>query len=171
QSEGENVPQSDSEGGTKQPADAARPRPMISSALRARLVEPAIVESRGAALEAVWDLVWRRRVAYFVTIGLTLLLLSMPMWVDKVWAAPVLGDGRNWIGGLIRLISLFLPGFLEPWVNTYADNAFYFLLLAGAIVGVLKYSSSRELRLRDRARHIWRQAVTVGGPPCDVPQP
>jgi uncharacterized protein (DUF2235 family) len=169
QAEGENVPQSDSEGGTKQPANAARPRHMTSSALRARLGEPAIVESRGAALEAVWDLVWRRRVAYFVTIGLTLLLLSMPMWADKVWAAPVLGDGRNWIGGLIRLISLFLPGFLEPWVNTYADNAFYFLVLAGAVVAVRKYSSSRELQLRDRARHVWRQAVRVGGPPCDAP--
>ena len=171
QAEGENAPQSDSEGGARQSSDAARPHPIISAELRARLREPAIVESRGTALEAIWDLVWHRRVAYFVTIFLTLALISMPMWADKVREAPVLGDGRNWIGGLIRLLSLFLPGFLEPWLNTFADNALYFLLLAAAVVGVMKYSSSCELRLRDRARYIWRRAVRVGEPPGDAPAP
>ena len=171
QVEGENVPQADSAGGTGNPPAANRPRPMTSSALRARLAEDAVVGTKGQAIEAVWDLVWRRRVTYFVTLAFTLFLLSMPLWVNRAPRPPLLADGRTWIGGIIRLISLFVPGFLESWVNTYADNAFYFLILAALILGAMRYSSSCELRLRDRARHIWREATSIGGPPCDVAPP
>jgi hypothetical protein len=83
----------------------------------------------------------------------------------------VFADGRIWIGGVIRLIGLFVPGFLEPWVNTYADNAFYFLVLAVMIWVAMRFSSSWELRLRDRARRVWRQATNIGGPPGDTAPP
>jgi hypothetical protein len=56
-------------------------------------------------------------------------------------------------------------------VNTYADNAFYFLILVAAILGLLRYSSSCELRLRDRARHTWHQATLIGSAPCDTAAP
>jgi uncharacterized protein (DUF2235 family) len=172
QVEGENVPQPDSEGGLTARSAAKRPRPMISAALHRRLSDQSVMDATSTALEAVWDLVWRRRVAYFVTLALTLLLLSMPLWSDAMWRPPLLDDGRTgWIGGVIRLISLVLPEFAEPWVSTYADNWFYFAILAFATVLVMRYSSSRELELRDRAREIWRQTTTIGGPPCQPVAP
>ena len=169
---GENVPQADSDaaGSTPPPADP-RPHPLTSRALRVRLEEPDATAVRAAALETIWDFVWRRRVAYFVTLGLTALLLSMPLWVHHAWRAPLLADGRTWIGGVIRMISLVLPDFAGPWVDTYADNALYFLVLLAAILGVMRYSSSSELRLRDRARHVWQQATTVGAQPAPAPEP
>jgi hypothetical protein len=144
---------------------------LTSPALRARLREEDEAGGRARSLEALWDLVWRRRVAYFVTLGLTLLLVTMPAWVAKVPGPPLLGDGRTWIGSVIRLMEFFLPGFLAPWVDTYADNAFYFLLVAAAIGLVMAYSSACELKLRDRARDIWRNATTVGGEPTEAAPP
>ena len=161
QVEGENAPQADSEGGTTQAVPDNRPHPLTSPALRARLNDPGVEAARSEALEAVWDLVWRRRVTYFITLGLTLLLLSMPLWAGVVWRAPLLADGRTWIGGIIRLISLLLPDFAEPWIDTYADNALYFLALGAVILALMRYSSSRELRLRDKARRIWSSATSA----------
>jgi hypothetical protein len=139
--------------------------------VRRRLEDPDAAAVRSTALETIWDFVWRRRVAYFVTLALTLLLLSMPLWVEHAWRPPLLADGRTWIGGVIRLISLMLPDVADPWVETYADNALYFLVLLAAILGVMRYSSSCELRLRDRARHVWQQATSVGVTPGPAPGP
>ena len=171
QVEGENVPQADSEGGHDRSARPKSARPMTDARLRARLADDQVVATRDIALEAVWDLVWRRRVAYFVTVALTVLLVSMRLWVDHVSRPPLLADGRTWIGGVTRMISLFLPGVLEPWVNTFADNTCYFLILAVGIAAVMGYSSFCELALRDRARLIWRETTTVGGPDCHTAEP
>ena len=169
QREGETVPQPSSQDGPRTGRESAAP--MVSLALRNRLAQPDIVRSRAIALEAVWDLVWRRRVAYFVTVGLTLFLVLMPGWADDVGPPPLLGDGRTWFGSLIRIASAFLPGFVSPWIDTYAENSVYFLLLAGAIALVMLYSARCELRLRDRARRVWREAVALDGPPCHTNEP
>ena len=85
QTEGENVPQADSVAGGAPRGPHAEPvgtplaRPMVSAALRTRLAETH--NARVAAFEGVYDLVWRRRVTYFVTLGFTVLLATMPFWV------------------------------------------------------------------------------------------
>ncbi|AMY07656.1 hypothetical protein LuPra_00831 [Luteitalea pratensis] len=168
QVEGENAPQPDSDDG--RPADDGRladngnVHPMVSAALRARLAEPEATRARAMAMEAVWDLVWRRRVTYFVTVGLTLLLVTMPFWADKVPESPVLADGRTWIDGVLRLALLVTPAFLRFWVDSFADNPAYFLIVAALISALMWHSSACELSLRDRARAIWRDATTPHGP-------
>jgi hypothetical protein len=116
------------------------------------------------AMEAVWDRVWRRRVAYFVTVGLTLLLVTMPFWTAKVPESPVLADGRTWIDGVLRLTLLVAPSFLRLWVDSFADNPAYFLVVAALIATLMRYSSACELSLRDAARAIWRDATTPDRP-------
>ena len=44
---------------------------------------PDVQKARAAAFEAVWDLVWHRRVAYFITVAFTLLLVTMPIWISR----------------------------------------------------------------------------------------
>jgi uncharacterized protein (DUF2235 family) len=158
QKAGENVPQDDSESGKAKP-ETTSPKPMVSAALRARLADPEIEEKRSAALERVWNWVWGRRITYFVTLAFTLLLLTMPIWVERAWDPPVLSDGRTWIGGIIRLLTLALPGFAGDWVEVYADNPFYFLLIGGIIILLLIASGLIERRLRDHARRVWKLAV------------
>ena len=116
-----------------------------------------------AAFEGVYDLVWRRRVTYFVTLGFTVLLATMPFWVgyapDPIWLA----DGRTWIDAPLHALGLLLPSVFAFWVNTFADNPFYFLVLAVCIWLALRYGTRCERLLRDRARHIW-QASTIHVP-------
>ena len=101
QAEGENLPQADSDqargvqavGATvataqttarTQVALAEGSLPMVDNALRNRLEDRQVQQARAAAFEQVWDLVWWRRIAYFVTVAFTLLLVTMPVWSHSV---------------------------------------------------------------------------------------
>ena len=161
QEEGENAPQSDSE-----TAEATPPRrsagPMVSQEIRNRLRDPAVGAQRRTAIEPVWDLVWWRRITYFATLAATLLLLALPLLVGLLPTPPVLSDGRTWIGGVIRLLTIVLPAFAGKWVEIYADNPFYFLLLSILIGSLMAFGKWLERTLRDEARRIWRVSLTGG---------
>src|SRR6185436_15570916 len=142
-----------------------RRKPMVHPAVSARLRSPEGRFARRAALEGIWNLVWWRRITYFVTLAATLLLVALPVIVDKLPAPPLLTDGRTWIGGVIRLLTLVLPAFAGQWIEVYADNPFYFLVLAGVIVLLLRLSDRLERTLRDDARHVWKLALAGDAPP------
>ena len=163
QKEGENVPQADSEAPAPTPRSAPA-RAMIAVDRRIRLEDQDASKARARAMEAVWNRVWRRRLTYFVTVAFTIALVSMPAWIEKMPSPPLLADGRTWIGGIIRLLTFVLPGFAGGWVDTYADNAFYFLVLVATIMVLLATSKGMERRLRDRARAIWDKSAAIDGP-------
>jgi uncharacterized protein (DUF2235 family) len=175
QAVGENVPQADSEAGggadgaahhaqRALPAGAPLVHPLVAPALRARLTTPEVQAARAKAFEAVYDRVWKRRVTYFVTLAVTLLLAALPFWVDYAPEPLWLGDGRTWIDAPLRAIGLLVPSIFAFWVNAFADNPFYFLVLALGIWGLMTYGARCERGLRDKARHIWHDAVAVDRP-------
>jgi uncharacterized protein (DUF2235 family) len=170
QKEGENVPQPDSEE-AERPAARATPQPLVSAAVRARLADPAVEKGRAMALERVWNRVWYRRMTYFATVLFTLLLLTMPFWIERAPSVGLLSDGRTWIGGIIRLLTMVLPGFADSWVQIYADNPAYFLILVGAILLLLFAGSRIERGLRDKARRVWQAATAQGPPPAPPSRP
>lgn len=161
QEEGETAPQADSETPAPGP-EAHTATPMVSRSVRVRLTEPAPAAARAAVTERIWNLVWGRRLTYFATLTATLLLLFLPVFVDVLPSPPILHDGRTGIGGVIRLLSLVVPDFAGKWVEAYADNPFYFLLLALIVVGFFKTGTWLERRLRDRTRRMWREAIGDG---------
>jgi uncharacterized protein (DUF2235 family) len=175
QAKGENKPQVDSvaeAGGAAsargQATVATRSQPLVSSSLRERLERPDVLKARAAAFEAVWDLVWHRRAAYFITVGFTLVLVAMPLWVARVSNGGILADGRTWIDAPIRAIGTFLPAMFQGWINTFADNPFYTFLLVACIWVAMGYGATQERKLRDLAGHIWQTTVDLTGP---LPQP
>ena len=158
QVEGETAPQADSQ--TPDPHRAqGPPKSMVDPRVFARLTNRAAAHARMAAIEPIWDLVWWRRLTYFATLTATLLLLSLPLLVGLLPRPPLLTDGRTWIGGVIRLLMVILPAFASKWVEAYADNPFYFLLLAGLILALLAFGTRMERTLRDDARRVWRLAL------------
>jgi uncharacterized protein (DUF2235 family) len=160
QEQGENAPQADSQTG-RPPRRTDLARPMVDPDVRARLADQAAGPERRAAVEPVWDLVWWRRITYFATLAATLLLLGLPLIVGTLPTPPLLSDGRTWIGGVIRLLTLVLPAFAGEWVEVYADNPFYFLLFAGVILVLLAAGNRLERTLRDRARRAGACALVV----------
>jgi len=158
QMEGENAPQADNQ--TPNPVQSGgAPKPMIDPGIRARLEDHAGADAREGAFEPVWNHVWWRRIVYFATVAAALLLLSLPLLVGLLPPPPVLADGRTWIGGVIRLLTIVLPGFAGKWVDVYADNPFYFLLMAAVVALLLAFGTRIERTLRDEARHVWRLAL------------
>jgi uncharacterized protein (DUF2235 family) len=158
QEEGENVPQADSE--TPAPNHSkGGPKPMLDRGLVALMKDTALARERGAATEAVWNLVWARRIIYFLTLAATLLLVGLPIIIDALPEAPILTDGRTWIGGVIRLLTIVLPAFAGQGIEVYADNPFYFLLFTGLVLMLLSCGAWMERRLRDEARRVWRQTL------------
>jgi uncharacterized protein (DUF2235 family) len=171
----ENVPQPDSEAPTADASPSATagppaaPASLLARPLVERLRDPALADARQAATEAIWNRVWWRRITYFATLGATLLLLALPLYVDRLPAPPVLADGRTWIGGVIRLLTVVLPTFAGQWIEVYADNPVYFLGLASLIAALLAFGTWMERSLRDRAREMWQRALKTGEPAASAP--
>jgi uncharacterized protein (DUF2235 family) len=161
QVEGENAPQADNQTPAPSP-ETATPTSIVSRDVRARLSDPTAADVRAQVTEPIWNFVWWRRLTYFATLTATLLLLILPFVVGRLPSPPILTDGRTWIGGIIRLLTLVLPAFAGEWVEVYADNPFYFFLLGGIIFLFLKLGTRLERTLRDEARRMWKQA-TEGG--------
>lgn len=161
---GETAPQADNVTPVVPPAGDEVPIPILSREEWRRVEDEEVGKARCTAVASVWDMVWRRRILYFTTLLLTLLLVLMPWWVAAAPEPPLLADGRTWIGGLIRMLAVVTPGFVDPLIDTMADNSFYFLALVLLIWLCMRRSGSLETRLRDRARAIWAQSLRVGGP-------
>jgi uncharacterized protein (DUF2235 family) len=158
QEHGENVPQADNETHTAD-RGARASKPLLDRDLVERLKDPALAHAREGATEMVWNRVWGRRIIYFATLAATLLLLALPLILGVLPEAPILTDGRTWIGGVIRLLTIVLPTFAGRWVEVYANNPFYFLLFGGIIATLLAIGSWMERTLRDRARHVWHETL------------
>ena len=91
-----------------------------------------------------------------------MLLLLLPIIVERLPRPLILTDGRTWIGGVIRLLTVVLPAFADEWVEVYANNPFYFLLLTGLILLLLRVGTRLERTLRDDARRVWRLTLEGG---------
>jgi uncharacterized protein (DUF2235 family) len=160
QEHGETVAQADSE--TPAPGPGRRvSKPTLDARVIGRL--KAREEARASATEPIWNLVWWRRITYFATLTATLLLLLLPLYVERLPSPPVLADGRTWIGGVIRLLTIVVPSFAGRWIEAYANNPFYFLIFAIVILILLAVGSGMERTLRDRMRRVWQQAVAEDG--------
>jgi len=133
--------------------------PEIQMAI-ANLEDPAIAEPRAQAQENAWDLVWLRRVCYFVIVALTLLLAAAPLRQSGIltdWnPGYVLFD---WISGLFGWLGQFVPGFARPWYDQLTKSWFDTMIWA-AVLGLLAMvMAGIESNLRDRQRVQWWAAI------------
>lgn len=166
---GETAPQADSETQGVPAPDEQTP-PMLRPELHDRFEDAEFGAERVAKMEKVWDLVWRRRIAYFVTLGLTLLLVCLPLWVHLPPKQPwMLADVLIWAGEIIRLFNIFLPDFAKGWVDTAAAHPFYVLLLGILILVARRRGSALEGKLRDHARAIWHHSLSLTRTQADPP--
>jgi uncharacterized protein (DUF2235 family) len=134
---------------------------------------PTQASSRCADQERVWNLVWWRRIAYFTTVALTVLLLARPFILDSD-AGGLLAVPSNGLSGAIGLLSGFLPETAEPWVEFYQHRPIQLIVLGGLIVVLLAISTSLQRSIADRMRALWDATtkrpgaeVTPSQPPAD----
>ena len=117
--------------------------------------------------EQVWNWVWWRRVAYFFTVFMTLVLVVMPL------AWPALPKGActsRWCftSHAIDLVAVFLPPLASTWTDAFASHPSLFLGLAFAVGVGLWAGSVLQRRVGDAMRAVWSSALSQASPSDDT---
>jgi uncharacterized protein (DUF2235 family) len=117
-------------------------------------------KERFAAQEGVWDEVWKRRVFYFATVGLSLIVAALPLiqrWMPPepcehvlCFAAPAISSIRN-----------VLPAFLAAWIDAFAKVPLSFLGLVAAIVAFTMKGAALQQRIQSQMRALWSKALAL----------
>ncbi|TDF80254.1 DUF2235 domain-containing protein [Pseudomonas sp. H9] len=105
-----------------------------------------------AAREDVYNTVWRRRVAYFLTLFVSLALVAMPLYAP---ARASCQETFCMLSKLVRLFDYVLPSFASTWTASFATQPNVFLLLLLALLVCMAWGKRLETRIRDKMRRIW----------------
>jgi hypothetical protein len=116
----------------------------------------AAAAQRALAQEHVWNEVWKRRIAYFATVGATLWLVLFPL-VSGAQRYDEYTSPIRWVSDFVRFVGGFLPGFASTWIDGYARAPGWFLVLAGLVSGLLYVSSRIAGRTANLMASIWRK--------------
>jgi hypothetical protein len=116
----------------------------------------AAAAQRALAQEHVWNEVWKRRIAYFATVGATLWLLLFPL-VSGAQRYDEYTSPIRWVSDFVRFVGGFLPDFASTWIDGYARAPGWFLVLAGLVSGLLYVSSRIAGRTANLMASIWRK--------------
>ena len=166
QKEGETVEQATTtQGKLKCRYDHPPSPPLLTAETRARAEAEA--DDRFAAQENICNLAWVRRITYFATVVLTILLVTLPivkpLQNPLSFAEATCSDSRCVLPVIILPLKFVAPGFAEPWIDAFARYPITTITLVALIAVMLWLSGRIERRLRDRSFHLWR-AVLDGQP-------
>lgn len=112
---------------------------------------------RAETQEHVWNLVWKRRIVYFLTVGVSLWLALYPL-LRKLPAKDEYLSPVRWISDIIRLVGGFLPGFAQTWTDGYARSPVQFSLLLITVTVLIAWSAWLAAGISDTMGTIWRRA-------------
>lgn len=125
--------------------------------------------ARHLAQEDVWDLVWRKRVIYFLTVFATGYLLLYPLFRDT-YAFEELRTRLRIVSDTIRLIGAALPSIASRWLDAYAREPGWFLVASALVILLTATSSGLGALIKDRMRYIWvKYLPQTQAPPAPVP--
>jgi uncharacterized protein (DUF2235 family) len=114
--------------------------------------------------DKVWNDVWRKRVNYFATVGVSLVLALLPL-IEKssLLQGGVIGALQQrlrpfvqWLSPVIEFIGGFLPEFAGFWLRSFERNLVVFLVLLVVLVAVMLRGSALQRRIRSRMFCLWQ---------------
>ncbi len=114
---------------------------------------PQEAEARAAAQERVWNLVWCRRLAYFVTLFASFNLALFPLRaIDR---AAEFESPLPLVSKLVRFAGALLPGFAQAWIDAFAARPQQFVVALGAVVVPMLVGVYLGAKINDSMRGIW----------------
>ena len=123
----------------------------------------------------VLDTVWWRRVVYFVSLALVLIVAVFPLVAQYLRIEGVTDHLNDRAGGpvdwTLGLIKGFLPGLAEPWLTALVRNPAGAALVVVALFASLGFSGLLRKRICDRARGAWNVQMRVSGVAIDRLRP
>jgi hypothetical protein len=118
---------------------------------------PPLLSHYAAGRERVFNAVWKRRVAYFLTLGLSLALVAMPLLAP---GSPACEGRLCFAMKPITLLGLALPSLAATWTQSFASHPDIFVPLLAALMVSMGWGTALEVAIRDRMR-----CVRYGVPP------
>jgi uncharacterized protein (DUF2235 family) len=129
---------------------------------------PRAAELRMAGQEKlVWNDVWRRRVSYFATVFLSLVLAALPL-IQLWWPPSACVGPQCVVTPAILGLGNLLPGIVEPWFRAFARAPGWSFGLALAIASLLLWSGGVQRRIQDRMHGLWRASLLPDAPAAAV---
>lgn len=124
---------------------------------------PAEVITRDNDLERAWDIVWWRRISYFVTTGLSGLLVLFPwLWTESQACHGTL----CLLEPVLVAAAKFLPSWAGTWIDAFRHNVQTFVILAVLLVLSIWFGLWLERRILERSAQAWsplRKVEAAGG--------
>jgi uncharacterized protein (DUF2235 family) len=120
--------------------------------------------------EHAFNAVWWRRVAYFMTVAATAVLLSIPLCPARehlTW----LGASQPTLASLVGMLDSVLPGVLEPWLDYYQQRPFQLFAGAAIVLALMAWSSRLKVAVTDRMRVVWQEHGVRATPVPPVSSP
>lgn len=111
---------------------------------------------RVSGQESTWNLVWKRRVAYFVTVFASLHLAIYPFY-RLTYPANELESSLRLVSDTIRLAGAFVPSGASRWLDAYARDPAWFLVSVAWVAIFILYGSSLGAQITDRMRRVWNR--------------
>jgi hypothetical protein len=105
--------------------------------------------------EDIWNLVWHRRLAYFVTLGFSAYLVLFPFIHSTQTADTVRSSPLSFISPIIRLVGAVLPSFASFWTDAFAANPGWFLIGIAGVIGIMWRGASVASQITDAMRTMW----------------
>jgi uncharacterized protein (DUF2235 family) len=102
----------------------------------------------------VWNDVWRKRVTYFATVAVSILLALMPLLPDSdACAGP-----QCLLSPVIMFAGSFIPAVAGPWIDSFSRHPGLFLVGLTALVMLMRRGATLQQRIHDRMRTVWQPA-------------
>jgi uncharacterized protein (DUF2235 family) len=102
----------------------------------------------------VWNVVWRRRAVYFISVAATLHLVSYPL-IHQFSSAGELTTKLRFVSDSVRAIGNLLPLSGWRWADAYAKDPLKFLIAAIGVAVTISVGSRLGGEIRDQMRTIW----------------
>jgi uncharacterized protein (DUF2235 family) len=124
-------------------------------------------QAREIAQEFVWNIVWRRRIVYFLTVLISAALIIFPLLKSRP-ASDEFSSPIRWLSDLIRLTGSFLPSIADPWLNGYARSCHCRYYFGGLYAGWRIALRTHPERHGGNMAKIRRCLAARHGPPREL---
>jgi hypothetical protein len=117
-------------------------------------------QQRAERMEAVWDIVWWRRIVYFLTLFSSLFLAILPWIAGALSTKRTLPGLTEWLKFELRPIltaaTYLVPDWVgKTWLGTFGEEPVLFLIGSICLAITMLTGSWQQETIRSRAGEIW----------------
>jgi uncharacterized protein (DUF2235 family) len=114
-------------------------------------------DARARDQEKVWNIVWLRRIVYFLTLAASFHLAAFWAFHNYI-VAHEFDSPLTLVSQFVRLVESFLPyQVVRWWTDYYATNPSSFAIGVVVLAALIGFGSRLESKITDNMRYIWTQ--------------